>query len=73
MISILARLTSVRIKFDDKVQALLLISSLLDGWSRTVIAVTSSTGPDGFTFAKICDLVLGEDVRRSYGNYLVNH
>ncbi|VFQ99488.1 unnamed protein product [Cuscuta campestris] len=62
--SILARLLSVGIKFDDEVQALLLLSSLPDTWSGTVTAVTSSAGPDGFTFEKIRDLVLGEDVRR---------
>jgi len=52
------------IKFDDEVQTLLLISSLPDGWSRTVTTVTSSAGPDGFTFEKIHDLFLGEDIRR---------
>ncbi|VFQ79143.1 unnamed protein product [Cuscuta campestris] len=62
--SILARLLSVGIKFDDEVQALLLLSSLPDSWSGTVTAVTSSAGPDGFTFEKIRDLVLGKDVRR---------
>ncbi|VFQ79644.1 unnamed protein product [Cuscuta campestris] len=62
--SILARLSSVGIKFDDEVQGLLLLSSLPDSWSGTITAVTSSAGPDGFTFEKIRDLVLGEDVRR---------
>ena len=62
--SILARLLSVGIKFDDEVQALLLLSSLPDSWSGTVTAVASSVGPNGFTFEKIRDLVLGEDVRR---------
>ena len=61
---ILARLTSVGIKFDDEVQALLLLLSLLDSWSGMVTTVTSSAGSDGFTFKKICDLILGEDVRR---------
>ena len=61
---ILARLMSVGIKFDDEVQALLLLSSLPDSWSETVTVVTSSTGSDGFTFEKIRDLILGEDVRR---------
>ncbi|VFQ79061.1 unnamed protein product [Cuscuta campestris] len=66
--SILARLLSVDIKFDDEVQTLLLLSSLPDSWSGTVIAVTGSVGPDGFTFDQIRDLVLGEDVRRkSFG------
>jgi len=65
---ILARLTSVGIKFDDEVQALLLLLSLLDNWSRMVTLVTSLAGSDGFTFEKICDLILGEDVRRrSFG------
>ncbi|VFQ66026.1 unnamed protein product [Cuscuta campestris] len=62
--SILARLLSVGIKFDDKVQALLLLSSLPDSWSGTVTAVIGSVGPDEFTFDQIRDLVLGEDVRR---------
>ena len=58
---------SVDIKFDDEVQALLLISSLPNSW------FTSSAGSDEFTFEKIRDLILGEDVRRrSSGNYLVN-
>ncbi|VFQ99659.1 unnamed protein product [Cuscuta campestris] len=62
--SILARLLSVGIKFDDEVQALLLLSSSPDSWSGTVTAVTGSVGPDGFTFDQIRDFVLGEDVRR---------
>ena len=61
---ILAKLTSVGIKFDDEVQALLLLLSLPDSWSRMVTTVTSLAGSDGFTFEKIRDLILGEDVRR---------
>ena len=52
------------IKFDDEVQALLLLLSLPDSWSGTVTVVISSAGSNGFTFEKIRDLVLGEDVRR---------
>ena len=61
---ILARLTSVGIKFDDEVQALLLLLSLPNSWSGTVTTITSSAGLDGFTFEKIRDLILGEDVWR---------
>ncbi|VFQ70407.1 unnamed protein product [Cuscuta campestris] len=73
--SILTRLASVEIKVDDDVQALLLLSSLLDSWFGTVVAVIGSLGPNGFTFDQIRDLVLGEDVRRkssgeSYGGLL---
>ncbi|KAK1430235.1 hypothetical protein QVD17_12833 [Tagetes erecta] len=60
--SILSRLESVDIKFEDEVQALLLLSSLPDSWSGTVTAITGSTST--FTFEGIRDLVLGEDVRR---------
>ena len=68
MNSILAKLLSVGIKFDDEVQALLLLSSSSDSWSGTVKAVTNSTRPDGFTFEKIFYLILGECVRRrSFG------
>ena len=56
------------IKFDDEVQALLLLLSLSDSWFEMVTVVTNSVGSDGFTFEKIRDLVLGEDVRRrSFG------
>ncbi|VFQ85624.1 unnamed protein product [Cuscuta campestris] len=58
------RYLTLGIKFDDEVQALLLLSSLPDSWSGTVTAVTGSVGPDGFTFDHIRDLVLSEDVRR---------
>jgi len=64
MISILARLTSEGIKFDDEVQALLLISSLPNSWFRMVTTVTSSAGLDVFPFKKIFYLAFGEDVRR---------
>jgi len=55
---ILARLMSVGIKFDDEIQALLLLLSLPDSWSGTGTTVTSSAGSDGFTFEKIRDLIL---------------
>jgi len=55
---------SVDIKFNDEVQALLLILSLPDRWSGTGTTVTSSARSNGFTFEKIYDLILGEDVQR---------
>ena len=61
---ILVRFTLVGIKFDDEVQALLLLSSLPDSWSGKVTTVTNSAGSDGFTFEKIRDLILGKDVQR---------
>ncbi|KAK1414099.1 hypothetical protein QVD17_29840 [Tagetes erecta] len=66
--SILSRLSSVKMKFDDETKAVLLLSSLPDSWSGTVTAVTNSTGTEGMTFEKIRDLVLGEDIRRRGAN-----
>ncbi|KAI3780481.1 hypothetical protein L2E82_10462 [Cichorium intybus] len=62
--SILSRLSSVGIKFDNETQASLLLASLPDSWSGTVTVVTSSVGTSGMTFEGVRDLVLGEDVRR---------
>jgi len=62
--SIISRLLSVDIKFEDEIQALLLLSSLPESWSGTVTAVSSSSGTTKFTFEGIRDLILGEDLRR---------
>ncbi|GJT67256.1 retrovirus-related pol polyprotein from transposon TNT 1-94 [Tanacetum coccineum] len=74
--SILSRLMSVDIKFDDEVQALLLLSSLPESWSGTVTAVSGSTGSTKLKFDNIRDLILGEDLRRKtsgeYSNSLLS-
>ncbi|VFQ59846.1 unnamed protein product [Cuscuta campestris] len=62
--SVITRLGSVGIKFDDELQALLLLSSLPDSWCGTVTAVSSASGTTKFTFEGIRDLILGEDIRR---------
>ncbi|GKA58512.1 retrovirus-related pol polyprotein from transposon TNT 1-94 [Tanacetum coccineum] len=74
--SILSRLMSVDIEFDDEVQALLLLSSLPESWSGTVTAVSGSTGSTKLKFDNIRDLILGEDIRRKtsgeYSNSLLS-
>ncbi|GKE46575.1 retrovirus-related pol polyprotein from transposon TNT 1-94 [Tanacetum coccineum] len=68
--SILSRLMSVDIKFDDEVQALLLLSSLRESWSGTVTAVSGSIGTTKLKFDNICDLIIGEDIcRKTSGEY----
>ncbi|KAM0049844.1 putative RNA-directed DNA polymerase [Helianthus debilis subsp. tardiflorus] len=62
--SFLSRVVYVNIKFDDELQALLLLFSLPDRCSGTVTAITNSSDTSKFTFAKMRDLILGEDVRR---------
>ncbi|GKF76237.1 hypothetical protein Tco_0225681 [Tanacetum coccineum] len=62
--SILSRLMSVDIKFDDNVQALLLLSSLPESWSGTVTTVSGSTETTKLKFDNIRDLILGEEIHR---------
>ncbi|GKB57648.1 hypothetical protein Tco_0913834, partial [Tanacetum coccineum] len=53
---------SVDIKFDDEVQALLLLSSLPESWSGPVTAVSGSTESTKLKFDNIRHLILGEDI-----------
>ncbi|GJT13697.1 retrovirus-related pol polyprotein from transposon TNT 1-94 [Tanacetum coccineum] len=75
-ISVLSWLMSVDIKFDVEVQALLLLFSLPESWSDTVTAVSSSTKSTKLKFDNICDLLIGEDIRRKtsgeYSNSLLS-
>nr|GEY85766.1 retrovirus-related Pol polyprotein from transposon TNT 1-94 [Tanacetum cinerariifolium] len=74
--SILSRLMSVDIKFDDEVQALLLLSSLPESWSGTVTSISGSTETTKPKFDNIHDLILREDIRRKtsgeYSNSLLS-
>nr|GEU79809.1 retrovirus-related Pol polyprotein from transposon TNT 1-94 [Tanacetum cinerariifolium] len=68
--SILSGSMSVDIKFDDGVQALLLLSSLPESWLGTVTAVGGSTGTTKLKFDNIRDLIIREDIRRKpFGKY----
>ncbi|VFQ77680.1 unnamed protein product [Cuscuta campestris] len=62
--SILSRLSSVGMKFDDDTQAVILLSSLPDSWSGFVTTVTETVGTGNLKFDRIRDGVLGEDIRR---------
>ncbi|VFQ94746.1 unnamed protein product [Cuscuta campestris] len=62
--SILSRLSSVGMKFDDDTQAVILLSSLPDSWSGFVTTVTETAGTGNLKFDRIRDSVLGEDIRR---------
>ncbi|GJW21601.1 hypothetical protein Tco_0032223 [Tanacetum coccineum] len=60
--SIISRLMSVDIKFDDEVQALLLLSLLPESWSGTVTTVSGSTRTTKLKFNNILDLILGKEI-----------
>ncbi|GJU83864.1 retrovirus-related pol polyprotein from transposon TNT 1-94 [Tanacetum coccineum] len=66
----LSRLMSVDIKFDDEVQALLLLSLFPESWLGIVTTVSGSTGTTKLKFDNISDLILGEDIRsKTFGEY----
>ncbi|XP_023763707.1 retrovirus-related Pol polyprotein from transposon TNT 1-94 [Lactuca sativa] len=71
--SILSRLTSVEIKFEDEVHELLLLSSLPKSWLETVTTINSSAGGAKLTFESIRDSILGEDVHRRSGGESSNN
>jgi len=62
--TIIARLTSVQITFDDEVKALILFSSLLKSWSATITTVSNSASNSKLKLDNIRDLMLSEDVHR---------
>ena len=55
---IISQLSSVEINFDDKILALILVSSLPKSWSATVTVVSSSSGNQKMKLADICGLIL---------------
>ncbi|KAM0048168.1 putative RNA-directed DNA polymerase [Helianthus debilis subsp. tardiflorus] len=63
--SIISRLISAGIMFDDEKRALLLLFSLPESWSATVTIISVSSGSAKLTFEWVKDqLLLNEDMRR---------
>lgn len=62
--TIVDQLTSVDIKFDDEVQALLILSQLPESWQGTVTAVSNSAGKEKLKLSEVVSLILTEEVRR---------
>jgi len=65
-------LSSVGIKFDEEVRALILLSSLPKSWNVIVIIVSISSRSNKLKFDDVCDLVLNEEIRRKefFKNYV---
>lgn len=61
---ILSRWVLLDIKFNDEVQALLLLSSFPKSWLEIVTTISSSFGITKLTFEGIWDLILGENFLR---------
>ncbi|GJV39256.1 retrovirus-related pol polyprotein from transposon TNT 1-94 [Tanacetum coccineum] len=65
-------LMSVDIKFNDEVQALLLLSLLPESWSGTVTAVSGLTRSTKLKFDNTHDLIRREDIRRKTSEEYLN-
>ncbi|XP_075494914.1 uncharacterized protein LOC142532523 [Primulina tabacum] len=62
--TIVSQLTSVEIKFDDEIRALILLASLPDNWEPMRAAVSNSVGKRKLQFNDVRDQILAEKVRR---------
>lgn len=64
--TIVDQLMSVDIKFDDEVQALLILSQLLpESWQGTITAVSNSAGKEKLKLSEVVGLILTKEVRRN--------
>ena len=61
---ITSQLSSVDINFEDKIEALILMSSLSESWDTVVAAISSSRGSDKLKFDEIRDVVLSKSIRK---------
>ena len=62
--SIVNQLASMKIIFDDELQALMLLSSLPESWETLVVTISNSA-PDGVvTMGQVTSSLLNEETRR---------
>ena len=61
---IVSQLSSVNINFEDKIKALILMSSLSESWDTVIAAISSSRESKKLKFDEICDVVLSESIRK---------
>ena len=58
------QLTKIEMKIDDELQALLLLSSLLESWDTLVVTLSNSAPEGKLTMDTVSDSLLGEEARR---------
>ena len=60
-----SQLTSVNVKFDEEVRALLILCSLPESWNSLVMAVSNSVfGSNTLKFNDVVGVILSEEIRR---------
>ena len=62
--TIIVQLTLVQITFDDEVKTLILLPSLRENWSASIIVVSNYASNSKLKLDNICDLILSENVSR---------
>ncbi|GFZ11016.1 hypothetical protein Acr_22g0004140 [Actinidia rufa] len=62
--SLVNQLTSVDLQFDDEMQALLLLSSLLESWETLVVSLSNSAPNGKLTTSMVMDALFNEEARR---------
>ncbi|GFS38819.1 hypothetical protein Acr_00g0059610 [Actinidia rufa] len=63
--SLVNQLTSVDLQFDDEMQALLFLSSLLESWETLVVSLGNSAPNGKLTTSMVMDALFNEEARRS--------
>ena len=58
------QLSSIEIDFDDKIRALIVLTSLPNSWEAMRMTVSNSTGKEKLKYNDIRDLILAEEIRR---------
>ena len=61
---IVSQLNLVEINFEDKIKALILMSSLPESWDTVVATISSSRGSDTLKFDEIRDVILSKSIRK---------
>ena len=62
--AMIGQLSSINIVFEDKLQALTLLSSLPDSWVGLITSVSSAMSKEELKLEDVKDLLLGEELRR---------
>ena len=65
------QLTKVEMKLDDELQALLLLSSLLESWDTLVATLSNCTPKGKLIMDTVADTLLNEEARRKARGFLI--
>ena len=58
------QLSKVDMELDDKLQAILLLTSRLESWDTLVVTLSNSAPDEKLTMDTVCDSLLNEEARR---------